>query len=97
SASRYVVQQPLDKELPGISKSTIQDAINLGVAADVIIEIADSGYYRETLSNVPSNGVLFELRAEDGRWPTLILDSAWNFSCDNSGAITLNGRLISGH
>jgi len=97
SPGRFVAQQPLDEELPGAANATIQDAINLGLAADLIIEIADSGCYHETLPDISANGVAIELRAEDGRWPTLILDSVWNLSGDDAGQISLNGLLISGH
>ena len=83
-------QQPLEVSLPVPPKLSIQDALNAGTAGDLIIEIADSGHYVETLTELSANGVAIELRAEDGRWPALTLTAAWELSGDDAGSITLN-------
>jgi hypothetical protein len=94
---RTVRQQPPDTVPTSIPALHIADALNAGLASDTIIEIADSGIYVEELPDVTANGAAIELRAQDGRWPVLILNvKEWNLSGDDAGSITLNGLLITG-
>ena len=94
---RWVAQQPLEEPLPSVPHLNLRSALNAGMAHDLVIEIADSGCYCETLPGLSPDAVSVELRAQDGRWPALILDQVWNLSGDRAGNITLNGLLISGH
>jgi hypothetical protein len=65
-------------------------------AASGVVEILDSSRYEEVLSPIDATSRQIEIRAADGRWPTLILGQKIEIIGDADGVVTLNGLLISG-
>jgi hypothetical protein len=61
-----------------------------------IVEIRDSGRYVENLPLIVANGRRVELRAADGRRPTVFFSTLLQLDGDDDGSITLDGLLISG-
>ena len=79
--------------VPG-DQATIADAL-LAISGDGVIEITDSSRYSETLSiDVVAEGSV-EIRASNGRRPTLDIAGLTISGAENSSA-TLNGLLITG-
>jgi hypothetical protein len=61
-----------------------------------LVEIKDSGRYEEALAVDVAPNSHVELRAADGRRPTLILGGELVISGDTGAEVTLNGLVISG-
>jgi hypothetical protein len=75
--------------------ASIQAALNaLGGAG--IVEITDSGRYEETLSLSATAGETLELRAANGRRPTVVLTGECTLAGGADAAIDLNGILLTG-
>jgi hypothetical protein len=85
--------EPVDSvSAPG----TIQQAITNRTPGQPI-EIADNGRYSETLQLAVNAGERFELRAANGRRPTLVLGGDLEISGGNEQAeVSLNGLLLIG-
>ncbi|TAL07375.1 MAG: hypothetical protein EPO07_00315 [Verrucomicrobia bacterium] len=96
SPKRLVTRQPAESDPANPLATTIQAALDPGTAGSVLIQISDGDFYHESLTELSAKGVAVELRAADGRWPTLMLDQVWKLSGDAGGSITLNGLLLSG-
>jgi hypothetical protein len=76
--------------------ATIQAAISaLGGAG--VVEITDSGRYEEAISINATAGERVEVRAADGRRPTVILTGEWSLTGGVDSEIAINGLLIAGH
>jgi hypothetical protein len=76
--------------------ASIQAAVNaLGGAG--IVEITNSGRYEETLSISAAAGQTLELRAANGRRPTVVLTGECTLAGDVDASIDLNGILFTGH
>lgn len=76
-------------------EALIQNAlVALGGASAV--EITNSGRYPETPNIQVSAGERIELRAADGRRPTLVLSGDMTISGGEDSEVTINGLLISG-
>jgi hypothetical protein len=65
-------------------------------ASGGIVEILDSSVYPETLATIEASGGDIELRASDGRRPTVIFQNPLTISGDANGVVTLNGLLVGG-
>jgi hypothetical protein len=75
---------------------TIQQALD-AVRGGGFVEMTDSGRYRETLSiDVRIEDERVEIRARDGRRPSIELNSVLNISGAENAEVTLDGLLISG-
>jgi len=62
-----------------------------------LVEVTDSGRYRETLSiNVDAQDRRVEIRARDGRRPSIELGGVLNISGAGNTEVTLDGLLIGG-
>ncbi len=61
-----------------------------------VIEIADSGRYHEALTIAAAANQSVEVRAVDGRRPSIILEGDLSLSGGEGAEITLNGLLVSG-
>lgn len=92
---RFVAQQPVENS-PSPPHTTVAAALAAGTSGDVIIEVRDSGHYLEVLPAWSAQRVSLELRAADGRWPSLTLTAPWTIGGDAAGSITLNGFFLSG-
>ena len=76
--------------------STIQAAIT-ALGGVGVVEITDSGRYEETLTIDAAAGERIELRAANGRRPTLVLTGECSLSGGADSEIVINGLLIAGH
>jgi len=75
---------------------TIQPSLD-AVRAGGFVDVTDSGRYRETLSiRVAAQGERVEIRARDGRRPSIELDGSLDISGADNTEVTLDGLLISG-
>src|SRR5215217_5275036 len=75
---------------------TIQQALD-AVRAGGFVEVTDSGRYQETPSiNVSAQDRRVEVRARDGRRPSVELGGVLNISGVENTEVTLDGLLISG-
>ncbi len=61
-----------------------------------VVEIEDSGRYSETLAISVAANATIELRAANGRRPTILLGATMELSGAAGSAISLNGLLIAG-
>jgi hypothetical protein len=61
-----------------------------------VIQVTDSGRYREPLTVTAAPGQHLELRADDGQHPTLALDGALLVEGGAGATVTLNGFLVTG-
>jgi hypothetical protein len=61
-----------------------------------VVEIEDSGRYAETLAISVAANAAIELRAANGRRPTIVLGGPMELSGAAGSAISLNGLLIAG-
>lgn len=75
---------------------SIQDALD-DLAGKGIVEIQDSGRYREALAIDVAEGKSVELRAANGRRPLLILSEACPLTGGADSQLKLNGLLIAGN
>jgi hypothetical protein len=83
--------QPVQQVPP----ATLQSALDARRPGGVV-EISDSGRYREPLTITVDAGQRLELRAANGRRPTLELSTAMTVSGGADAEVTLNGLLITG-
>jgi hypothetical protein len=65
-----------------------------GVTEDAVVEVTDSGRYEGTLDIDADEHI--ELRAADGRRPTLALDDDFEIEGETDAEVRLNGLLITG-
>ena len=75
--------------------ATIQAAIT-ALGGSGVVEIADSGRYQETLSINVAAGERIELRAANGRRPTVVLTGECTLAGGTDAEISLNGLLLTG-
>jgi len=75
--------------------AAIQDAVN-AAAGGGVVEITDSGRYKETPAIAVNGAARLELRAANEHRPTIILSSALDISGGEQAEVTLNGLLIAG-
>jgi hypothetical protein len=76
--------------------ATIDAAFGALGTATGAIEIADSGRYQEALTIVAAPNQKIELRAANGRRPSIILEGDLSMAGGEGTEVTLNGLLISG-
>jgi len=82
---------------------TIQDALALLAGASGVVEIVDSGRYLDTgaglaaLTLAAGSDETIELRAAEGRRPTLVLTHPITVRGDARSHVRINGLLISGN
>ena len=82
--------------VPSGSPTPIEQALD-AVSAGGYVEVTDSGRYRETLSiHVTAEDGRVEIRARDGRRPSIELDGVLDVSGVENTEVTLDGLLISG-
>ena len=76
--------------------TSLQQALDT-VSAGGFVDITDSGRYRETLSiHVGAEDEGIEIRARDGRRPSIELEDTLDISGAENTEVTLDGLLISG-
>jgi hypothetical protein len=79
-----------------VSPASIQGAIDTRASGHAI-QISDNGRYAETLLLNVNPGERFELRATNGRRPTIVLGGEWVISGgDENAEVTLSGLLLIG-
>ena len=90
----------LDSRKPDIVPSaypTIAEALDAVSNTGGVVEVGDSGCYKEDLSvRVAASGGRIEFRAANRCRPTLVLSKDLLISGKDDGEVTLNGLLISG-
>ncbi|MFZ4859027.1 MAG: hypothetical protein ACOYL3_21840 [Desulfuromonadaceae bacterium] len=91
-----VARQPAATVQPN-AYGSIEAALNDHKNGDTIIQVCDSGIYAESLPALTACSRTIELRAQDGCWPVLVLDTVLELPGDEAGQVTLNGFLISGN
>ncbi len=97
--------QPFPPELPirvPDNYSTIAEALeeasrrcSHGIKR-VAIEITDNGRYEEAVSTTLAAGQSVELRAANGRRPTIVLSEDWHIDSEEESRLWLNGLVICG-
>lgn len=75
--------------------ASIQAAID-SLAGSGVVEITDSGRYRESLSIAAGEDKALEVRAAAGRRPCIQLTAPWDLSGGPRSRITLRGLLVFG-
>ena len=75
--------------------STIQAALD-ALGGDGVVEITDNDQYAETIAIEVIAGGRVELRAADGRRPSIVLAAACRITGGVDGECVLNGVLVSG-
>ncbi|HEV7588191.1 MAG TPA: hypothetical protein VGO40_08655 [Longimicrobium sp.] len=83
-----VVRVPADQP-------TIQDALD-ALGGDGVVEVTDNRRYEEAPQVSVAAGGRIELRAADGRRPTLALTGEMTVTGGARGELTLNGLLVTG-
>ena len=87
---------PRGQTIETVPPGAIQQALGR-VSAGGFVEITDSGHYQETPSiYVGAEDARVEIRARDGRRPSIELDDVVNISGAENTEVTLDGLLISG-
>lgn len=79
------------------NQPTIQAALDTLGADDGVVEISDSGRYREAISITATAKQKLELRAADHRRPTVLMSGDLEISGGADSEVTLNGLLIARH
>ena len=82
--------------VPQLAYGSIKAALYDHQNGDSIIQVCDSGISMETLAGLTAYSRSIELRAQDGCFPVLVLDSVLELPGDDAGHMTLNGFLVSG-
>jgi competence ComEA-like helix-hairpin-helix protein len=84
------------ESVPVDPPTSLQQALD-AVSAGGFVDITDSGRYRETLSiHVGAEDEGIEIRARDGRHPSIELEETLDISGAENTEVTLDGLLISG-
>ncbi len=87
---------PPGQTVQTVPPGEIQQALGT-VSAGGFVEVTDSGHYRETLAiGVSARDARVEIRARDGRRPSIELGGVLNISGLENTEVTLDGLLISG-
>lgn len=73
----------------------IQDALDT-IAGEGVVELADTGRYRETPAITGSAGCRIEVRAANEHRPLLLLDDELLISGGEDSSVTLDGLIIAG-
>lgn len=81
--------------VPG-DHATIQAALNALPPEGGAVEVTDSGRYEETPAITAAEGARIELRAANGRRPTLVLAGDFDINGAAESEVTLNGLLVTG-
>ena len=62
----------------------------------VAIEITDNGRYEEVIDTTLFEEQCIELRAANGRWPTIVMKKDWTINGEKDAELLLNGLLLCG-
>lgn len=81
--------------VPG-DHATIQGALN-ALGGSGVIEVTDNGRYEEVLSVNVAQDATLELRAANGKNPSLILSDEFTIQGENNSRFAINGFLVAGH
>lgn len=99
-SEEQTVRVPSGPSDPPTTTRTIAEALevlNGEGAARSVVEIIDSGRYREALKiEVTAENRKIEVRARDGRRPSIVLDDVLEISGAGNTEVTLDGLLVSG-